>query len=97
MKEPLARSSDLWTSHAAAESIRSKVSGLELKIVRVLDQLGPMTAGEIQAVLEGRGDIQPTTRVHKRMLGLVRQGRVVADGVRRDPHSGRMATKYEKR
>ena len=97
MKEPLARSSDLWTSHAAAESIRSKVSGLELKIVRVLDQLGPMTAGEIQAVLEGRGDIGPTTRVHKRMLGLVRQGRVVADGVRRDPHSGRMATKYEKR
>ncbi len=97
MDEPLARTNDRWTSHAAAESIRGKVAGLEMKIVRALDQLGPMTAGEIQAVLENRGDIDATTRVHKRMAGLVRQGRIEATGVRRDPHSGRMATKYEKR
>jgi len=97
MEEHLARTTDRWTSHAAAESIRGKVAGLELKIVRVLDQVGPMTAGEIQVILENRGDIDATTRVHKRMAGLIRQGRIVANGVRRDPHSGRLATKYETR
>ena len=97
MEEHLARTTDRWTSHAAAESIRGKVAGLEMKIVLVLYEFGEMTAGEIQVILEKRGDIDATTRVHKRMSGLIRKGRIVATGVRRDPHSGRMATKYETR
>ena len=95
--QPLHRISDPWTSRAAADSVKLKIAGLERMIVESLRGLGPMTAGEIQVILENRGDIDATTRVHKRMAGLIRQGRIIANGVRRDPHSGRLATKYEMR
>ena len=92
--QPLHRVSDPWTSRAAADSVKLKIAGLERMIVESLRGLGPMTAGEIQHELESAGKIGPTTRTHKRMANLIRQGRIVSIGVRRDLHSGRVATLY---
>jgi len=71
-----------------------KIAGLEQVVVDTLRGMGPMTSGEIQHELEEAGKISATTRIHKRMANLIRQGRVVSIGVRRDPHSGRVATLY---
>jgi len=92
--QPLHRVSDPWTSRAAADTVKMKIAGLERMIVETLAGQGPMTAGEIQHELESAGKIGPTTRTHKRMAQLIRQGRIVSIGVRRDPHSGRVATLY---
>jgi hypothetical protein len=92
--QPLHRITDPWTSRAAADSVKMKIAGLEQIVVDTLRGMGPMTAGEIQHELESAGKIGPTTRIHKRMSGLIRQGRIIAIGVRRDPHSGRVATLY---
>lgn len=92
--QPLHRVTDPWTSRAAADSVKMKIAGLERMIVETLAGQGPMTSGEIQHELEEAGKIGPTTRAHKRMAQLIRQGRIVSIGVRRDPHSGRVATLY---
>ena len=92
--QPLHRVSDPWTSRAAADTVKMKIAGLERMIVETLAGHGPMTSGEIQHELESAGKIGPTTRTHKRMAQLIRQGRIVSIGVRRDPHSGRVATLY---
>ena len=92
--EPLHRVTDPWTSRAAADSVKMKIAGLERMIVETIAELGPQTSGEIQHELEQAGRIAATTRIHKRMAGLIRQGRISAIGIRRDPFSGRMATLY---
>jgi len=92
--QPLHRVTDPWTSRAAADSVKMKIAGLERMIVETLAGQGPMTSGEIQHELEEAGKISATTRAHKRMAQLIRQGRIVSIGVRRDPHSGRVATLY---
>jgi hypothetical protein len=92
--EPLHRVTDPWTSRAAADSVKMKIAGLEQVVVDTLRGMGPMTSGEIQYELEQAGKIAATTRIHKRMAGLIRQGRISAIGIRRDPFSGRMATLY---
>jgi hypothetical protein len=92
--EPLHRVTDPWTSRAAADSVKMKIAGLERMIVETIAEQGPQTSGEIQYELEQAGKIAATTRIHKRMAGLIRQGRISAIGIRRDPFSGRMATLY---
>ena len=92
--EPLHRVTDPWTSRAAADSVKMKIAGLERMIVETIAEQGPQTSGEIQYELEQAGRIAATTRIHKRMAGLIRQGRISAIGIRRDPFSGRMATLY---
>ena len=92
--QPLHRVSDSWTSRAAADSVKMKIAGLERMIVETIAEQGPQTSGEIQYELEQAGKIAATTRIHKRMAGLIRQGRISAIGIRRDPFSGRMATLY---
>jgi hypothetical protein len=90
----LHRVTDPWTSKAAADSVKMKIAGLERMIVETIAEQGPQTSGEIQHELEQAGRIAATTRIHKRMAGLIRQGRISAIGIRRDPFSGRMATLY---
>jgi hypothetical protein len=90
----LHRVTDPWTSKAAADSVKMKIAGLERMIVETIAEQGPQTSGEIQHELEQAGKIAATTRIHKRMAGLIRQGRISAIGIRRDPFSGRMATLY---
>jgi hypothetical protein len=90
----LHRVTDPWTSKAAADSVKMKIAGLERMIVETIAEQGPQTSGEIQYELEQAGRIAATTRIHKRMAGLIRQGRISAIGIRRDPFSGRMATLY---
>jgi hypothetical protein len=92
--EPLHRITDPWTSRAAADSVKLKIAGLEQVVVDTLRGMGPMTSGEIQHELEEAGKISATTRIHKRMANLIRQGTITAIGVRRNPHSGRLATLY---
>jgi DNA (cytosine-5)-methyltransferase 1 len=76
--EPLHRVTDPWTSRAAADSVKMKIAGLEQVVVDTLRGMGPMTSGEIQHELEQAGRIAATTRIHKRMAGLIRQGRISA-------------------
>jgi hypothetical protein len=90
----LHRVTDPWTSKAAADSVKMKIAGLERMIVSTIAEQGPQTSSEIQHELEQAGRIAATTRIHKRMAGLIRQGRISAIGIRRDPFSGRMATLY---
>ena len=90
----LHRVTDPWTSKAAADSVKMKIAGLERMIVSTIAEQGPQTSSEIQHELEQAGKIAATTRIHKRMAGLIRQGRISAIGIRRDPFSGRMATLY---
>ena len=91
--EHLNRVTDPWTSKAAADSVKMKIAGLERMIVETLAEQGPQTSCEIQHELEEAGKIGATTRINKRMAGLIRQGRISAIGVRRGL-SGRMATLY---
>jgi predicted ArsR family transcriptional regulator len=86
---PLARRTDPWTSHAAADSMKETAQAQRDMVERALMNAGPMTADEIDAYFGWR-----PTPAGRRTSQLERADLIVKTGDRRPTRSGRPADVY---
>lgn len=86
----LARNSDPWTSHAAAESL-TNIRESQRTVLRVLRMCGPMTDVEIAETLSEMGIRMSPSGARTRRSELVDGGLVIDTGNTKRLPSGRWA------
>jgi len=97
----IARDSDPDTSHAAADEMLPKLGKLESRLLSAFRRW-PKTAREaaddaarLFNCLEGDGKHTETESYRKRYTGLLKRGRIIADGVKTCRVSGKTVTAYK--
>ena len=95
----IARDSDPDTSHDAAAEMQPKLSALESRMADVWRSNGPLTANEaaeIAVLTEYTQSLGANAETYrKRYTGLLKRGRIIADGVKTCRVSGKTVTAYK--